>query len=385
MRPLASWTNHVAASGTMEVSRAIDELRQQGKKIISLSVGEPDFPTPPHIVEAAVRSLRHGDTHYAPPQGIEEFREAISQRFREKNGVECTADDVLVTPAKHAIFMALATLVDRDDEVLIPDPSWVSYAPQTVFLGGKSVLVPFGERFEVDEEALKNAITPRSKVYVLNNPSNPLGKVFSENELRIIRDLAVDHDLYVVADEVYERLVYEGKHVSIASLPGMWERTVTVCGLSKSYAMTGWRVGWAIGPREIISPMLKIQEHTITCLPRFAQEAGIAALRGSQSVVREMREEFRKRRDLVLSLLENIPGINVNRPQGAFYVFPSYDLPTPSVEFAKDLLREEQVAVTPGSAFGPRGEGHFRISYASSEEEIREGLLGIKRFMERRL
>ncbi len=379
MKECSSRIAALPPSGTIEIAREAAELWKQGKEIVALSMGEPDFPTPYHIVEAAVEAMHRGETHYVSSAGIPQLREAIAAKSQKENGIPCTADDVIVAPTKYALFLATAALVCEGDEIIIPDPAWVSYTPQIAALGGSSVPVPYGPGYRIDADAIMQAITPRTKAIVVNSPSNPLGAVATGEELRAVADIARDHDLYVITDEIYEKLIYEGDHISIASFDGMMERTITLNGFSKAYAMTGWRVGWAIAPKEIYGYMLKLQQHTLTCVPPFIQYAGIAALTGPQTPLDAMLQEFTARRAIVTALLGEVPGLSVEPPGGAFYVFPKYEQDIPSVALAKRLLHDGGVAVTPGSAFGAAGEGHFRISYATSRKKIAKGVEGIKR------
>jgi len=363
------------------MSREAARLRKEGRDIVSLSMGEPDFSTPQHIVDAAVASLHRGETHYVPAPGIPVLRETIARCSSEENRIPCSPENVLVAPTKQCLYLALSAMLDEGDEVLIPDPGWVSYAPQVLAAGGVPLTFSHDEDNRMDLESIASAIGPRTKAIMVNSPSNPLGSVMDMDEARGICDMAVEKDLYVISDEIYEKLVYEGSHISFASLSGMEDRTVTVSGFSKSYAMTGWRLGWAIAPGPVFASMLRLHEHTLTCLPQFIQEAGIAALQGPRQPLQDMIAEFRERRKLLLSLLGEVEGLDVKPPRGAFYAFPSYSGEIPSDEMALRILGEGGVAVTPGSAFGPAGEGHLRISYAASRENIEKGVAGLKTVM----
>ncbi|MEM3042497.1 MAG: pyridoxal phosphate-dependent aminotransferase, partial [Thermoplasmata archaeon] len=296
----------LAESGTVRMANMERELKARGIKTISFALGEPDFPTPAHIVEAAAEAMRAGFTHYTASKGIPELREAIAEKSRVENGIPCSPDDVLVTPTKLGIYLAMMAFVDRDDEVVVPDPGWVSYIPMVRLAGGKPVPLRLRaeDDFRMTPERLAEALTPRTRAVVLNSPSNPTGSVATEADMKGIADLARDHDLLVLTDEIYEKLIYEGRHVSIASLDGMFERTITFNGLSKSYAMTGWRLGWVVAPKELMKQLDRLQQHTLTCAPSFAQKGAVAALRGPQDCVDRMREEFRRRRDFLLGRLE---------------------------------------------------------------------------------
>ncbi|MEM4728435.1 MAG: pyridoxal phosphate-dependent aminotransferase [Thermoplasmata archaeon] len=366
----------LAESGTVRMANMERELKARGIKTISFALGEPDFPTPAHIVEAAAEAMRAGFTHYTASKGIPELREAIAEKSRVENGIPCSPDDVLVTPTKLGIYLAMMAFVDRDDEVVVPDPGWVSYVPMVRLAGGRPVPLRLRaeDDFRMTPERLAEVLTPGTRAVVLNSPSNPTGSVATEADMKGIAELARDHDLLVLTDEIYEKLIYEGRHVSIASLDGMFERTVTFNGLSKSYAMTGWRLGWVVAPRELMKQLDRLQQHTLTCAPSFAQKGAVAALRGPQDCVDRMREEFRRRRDFLLRRLNSSGLFECRRPSGAFYLFPRYNLKIPSLELAERLLEKAHVALTPGSAFGPGGEGHIRISYATSMENLEEGM-----------
>ena len=373
----------VPASGTLAISNLVSQLKAEGVDVISFSLGEPDFDTPSNIVDACKASLDRGFTHYTPSMGIPELRNAIADRARSFNNLDITAKNVLVTPCKHAIFMTAMAYIDPGDEVLLPDPGWVTYEADIRLCGGVPVYVPlrFEDGFVLDPAVVESLITPKTRMIILNTPSNPTGCVIPEKVIREIADISMEHDIMVLADEIYENIIYEGKHFSIASVPGMMERTITVSGLSKTAAMTGWRLGWAVSTEQNIKDLNKLQGHTVSCCVSFAQEGAVEAIKGTQEPVREMIARFKARRDLALDLLAEIPGMVCKVPEGAFYLFPKYDADIPSAELAKRLLEDVHVAVTPGTAFGPHGEGFFRISYAASEDDIREGISRIKKFM----
>jgi aspartate aminotransferase len=373
----------IPASGTIAISNLVSDLRAQGVDIVSFSMGEPDFDTPAYIKEAAKKALDDGFTHYTPSTGIPELKEAIARTVRRDNGINISTMNVLVTPCKHAIFMAALAYLNPGDEVILPDPGWVTYEADIKLCGAKPVYVPlkFEDGFILDPAAVEAAVTPKTKMIILNTPANPTGCVMPEKAIREIAEIAEKHDLIVLADEIYEHVIYSGKHFSIASVPGMLDRTITVSGLSKTYAMTGWRIGWAVAGADAIKAINKLQSHSVSCCVSFAQKGAVEALNGDQAPMKAMVDEFRVRRDLTLDLLEEIPGIECQKPEGAFYLFPRYDADIHSVDLAKKMLQEAHVAVTPGAAFGPHGEGFFRISYATSEDQIREGLSRMKKFM----
>ncbi|MGE4274871.1 MAG: pyridoxal phosphate-dependent aminotransferase [Candidatus Methanomethylophilaceae archaeon] len=376
---------NVPTSGTVKISNIVGQLKSEGVDILSFSMGEPDFATPDNVIDACVNSLQNKFTHYTPSLGIPELREAIAAKTRRENGIGCTAKNVLVTPTKHAIFMIALAYLDPGDEVILADPSWVTYEACIRLAGAKPVYVPTSceDGFAMTPEMMAEKMTEKTKMVFLNSPCNPTGTVMSRPDLQGIADLSQDHDLKVLSDEIYERIIYEGEHISIGSLDGMFERTLTVSGLSKTYAMTGWRLGWLVAPEADINAVNTLQTHSITCCASFTQPAAVEALRGPQGEIDRMVGEFRKRRDLMCDLIAEIPGLDCIKPQGAFYVFPRYDLDMSSEDFAAYLLKEAHVAVTPGSAFGPSGEGFLRLSYAASEEQIIEGMNRIKEAMSR--
>lgn len=366
----------VESSPTVRLSDLITEMKARGEKVLSLAIGEPDFPTPAHIVDAAKKALDEGFTKYAPAPGIKELREAIAEKSRKENRIPAKPENVIVAPTKHTLFMTCMALLDSGDEAIIPDPGWVSYGPMVTLAGAKPVPVRAADEdgFVPSADAVAEAITPRTRLLMLNSPSNPAGSVYSRQRMKALADLAQDHDLIVVSDEIYEKILYEGEHVSPASLDGLFDRTVTVNGFSKTYSMTGWRLGWLVAPTPLLKEILKVQEHTITCATAFAQKAGVAALRGPSAPLEAMVKEFRARRAVVLAELSKIDRLSTHRPNGAFYVFPRVDAAMKSAVLSERILKEAQVAVTPGSAFGEAGEGHIRISYAASRETIREGV-----------
>ncbi len=385
MKPVASRLKPIGQSPTVRLGALVNEMKRRGEDVISFSVGEPDFPTPQHIVDAAKKALDEGWTKYVSSMGIPELREAIAEKMKRENGVPCDKDSILVAPTKHALYIALTGLVDPGDEVLFPDPGWVSYAPMVHLAGGRPVPVRATEetKYESAPEAVAEAITPNTKAIVINSPSNPAGSVYSKETIKGLCDLVTDHDLFLISDEIYEKILYEGAHYSPASFDGMFDRTVTVHGFSKTYAMTGWRLGWLCAEKSLVKQLVKVQEHTITCAPPFVQIAGVAALKGPPSAVAAMVDEFRARREMMAGEFRTIPGFRVFRPAGAFYFFPRYDFELPSDEFAERLLTEARVAVTPGSAFGAAGENHLRFSYACSREDIRKGMARVRAFVEK--
>lgn len=374
-------------ANTISKIKSSPTLTPTPKDAISFKIGEPDFNTPQHIVMAGFHALLDGKTHYAPPQGILELREAIVKKSIHDNKIPCSPENIMVSVAKHAIFSLILSTVDKGDEVILPDPAWVSYSPAIKIAGGKEIPVKLRKgdfRFHPDD--ISDAITPNTKLIIINTPSNPTGAVARKEDLRGIADLAKDHDILVLSDEIYEKLIYEGEHFSISAFDGMMERTITINGFSKAYAMTGWRIGWAIAPTNILENMIKVQQHSITCVAPFVQYAGLAALQQyekSMDSIANMIVEFRKRREIIVEELNKINGLHCPKPNGAFYVFPSFNYKLTSSEFSKYLLEKAKVAVNSGTAFGQNGEGHIRFSYATSMENIKEGIERIKNVVSR--
>jgi aspartate aminotransferase len=366
----------VPQSATMKMADAAAMLKHDGRDVISFSLGEPDFETPENIKNAAKVALDRGETHYTPGSGIIELREAIARKLNSDNKLDVTSEDVLVTTgAKQAIFEAICTLVDEGDEVLLFDPAWVSYRAIVLFAGGKPIMVPVSERKGFLPAEVENYITKKTKLIVLNSPCNPTGAVYDKNVIENIAQLAEENEVFVISDEVYEKIIYDAQHHSIGTL--IPELTITVNGFSKAYAMTGWRLGYATAPRSILKGMLKIQQHSVSNATSFAQRAGVEALSGDQSAVHAMVAEFQKRRDLIVEGLARID-IECARPQGAFYAFANIARFGNSTRFAKRLLQDALIAVTPGSAFGPNGEGYIRLSYATSRDNIVKGIQRIE-------
>jgi aspartate aminotransferase len=381
---VAKRMSNVPESGTVRMANIVSKLKAEGKDIVSFTMGEPDFPTPENVTDACVKSLKVDHfTHYTPSAGIPELRKAVAEKVSTANHIHCQAGNVLITPTKHAIFMSMLALVDEGDEVIIPDPLWGTFDACARLAGGKVRCVSLNEEegFRLDPQRISESINRKTKMLVVNSPCNPTGAVAKRRDLEEIAKLARENNFYVLADEIYERLIYEGEQVSFASLPDMFERTVTLGGFSKTYAMTGWRAGWAIAPPAIFKELDKLQMQSITCVTSFVQKAAVEALNGPQGDVEKMIKEFKLRRDLICDLMEDIPQLNSYRPSGAFYLFPSYKKKISSDELAATLLEKYQVAVTAGSAFGPCGEGHIRISFAASRDDIEEGMARLKRAM----
>jgi len=356
------------------------KLESQGVKVVHFEIGEPDFTTPANIIEAAYREMQKGQTHYTSSRGIPQLCEAIA-KHEEQFGIHADPKkNIIVTPgSKFAVYALLMSLVDPGDEVIVLSPVWPSYSDIVTVAGATPVYLKTDESFHIDSEELSKAVTTKSRLIMMNSPNNPTGGVIQKSDLNLLRDVAVDRDLLVMSDEIYKMMVYDGaKHVSIASLPGMAERTVVVDGFSKTYAMTGWRLGYAIGDDKIIENMIKIQQNTTTCATSFAQFAAVEALNGPQGFVKKMLEEYNTRRKTTVKLVREISGVKCPEPRGAFYVFPDVSsFRKNDREISKDLL-QVGVTLTAGSPFGPGGEGHLRISYATGLKDIVEGMRRLK-------
>ncbi len=368
--------DRIEPSATMKLGDAAKAMKMGGMDIVSLVMGEPDFPTPPHISRAAKKALDAHVTHYTPGMGIPELRYAVARKYIADNKVPAKPENVMVTPTKFGIFASILGYVNKGDQVIMADPSWVSFAPPIHYCKGKPVPIPCLEDvdFNLTPDAVAEKINKKTKMIIINSPANPTGGVQTKENLKGIADLAKDHDLLVLSDETYEYLIYEGEHLSIAQLPGMFNRTITVSGLSKTFAMTGWRVGWIVAKKKVLAPMFKIQQHALTCCTSFAQVGAVAALNGPMDTVNKMKEEFEARRHIVVEGLNNIEGVHCATPKGTFYAFFSYDSKMKSIKLAERLLFEGKVALTPGAAFGEAGEYHLRMSFAARRKDLRRGL-----------
>ncbi|MFC1938020.1 pyridoxal phosphate-dependent aminotransferase [Chloroflexota bacterium] len=357
-------------------------LQAKGVDVVHLEIGEPDFDTPMHICDAATGALNRGQTHYCNSQGIVPLRVEIAKELERSRGIPVDPERVVVTPgAKPIMFYSILALLEEGDEAIYPNPLFPIYESMIKFSGATAVPVPLREEleFRFDVKELESKITPRTRLIILNSPHNPTSGILSEDDIRAIAELAQKHDIIVFSDEVYEHIIYEGKHTSIASLPGMLDRTILLSGFSKAYAMTGWRLGYAVLPPELVGHVVRLIINSVSCTATFSQHAGIEALTGPQDSVSTMVEEFRKRRDLIVDGLNDVPGISCLRPGGAFYVFPNIKkLGMPSSQMADYLLNEAGVATLAGTDFGEYGEGYLRLSYATSQDNIKKALERIK-------
>lgn len=387
MKPLSTLIQSVPPSPTTMMMQKGRDLKAAGYDVVNLAGGEPDFDTPDHIVEAAFQAMRAGDTHYPPAFGTPALLEAISNKLARENNIQgVQPTQIMVTPgAKWALFAAVAAMVEPDDEVIILDPSWVSYAPIVMLNRATPVRLPLAsaDNFLVREEQLRSAITPRTKLIMVNSPCNPTGRVLSRTEMDAIVTVATEYDLYVISDEIYEHILYDGAvHHSLAAEPGMAERTVIINGFSKAYAMTGWRLGWLAGPAPVVKLARTLQTHSAQSAASFTMAAGVAALNGPQEHVHAMTAAYAQRRRFVLDAFEEIPGIECQPIEGAFYVFPKFTATTKSsLEVADILLEKAHIAATPGIAFGEAGEGHVRFSIATHINDLEKMVERLARFV----
>jgi aspartate/methionine/tyrosine aminotransferase len=378
VRRLAERMDNIGTETAFEAAARARALAATGRDVIHLHLGEPDFDTPPNIVEAAARALRDGQTHYAPPPGVPVFREAIAADFSRRRGVEVTPDRVVVTPgAKPVMAYLMMALVGPGDEVIVPDPGFPIYDSMARFMGATPVPIPLRpERdFRLDLDELRSLITPRTRLLVFNSPQNPTGAVMTRGDIEGIAAIAMAHDLVVLADEIYSRILYEGEHVSILTVEGMEERTIVLDGLSKTYAMTGWRLGWGILPKPLVPVFERLLINTVSCTATYAQFAGAEALTGPQDAVEAMVREFRARRELIVAGLNELPGVTAPMPAGAFYAFPDVSgTGMTGRTFADRMLNEAGVSLLAGAAFGQQGVGSLRVSYANSQANLRAAL-----------
>ncbi|HML16289.1 MAG TPA: pyridoxal phosphate-dependent aminotransferase [Bryobacteraceae bacterium] len=391
VQELANRISSISVSSTMAVSAEAERLRRQGADVVDFGAGEPDFPTPDNIKRAAIDAINQNFTKYTNSGGIEELRQAIVERHKTDYGTNYSTKECLVTVGgKHGIFNLTQALIDPGDEVIIPVPYWVTYKDVVNYAGGVCVFVDTDEDegFQLSAAMVEQHITPKTKMILVNSPSNPSGAVFRRGELERIAHIARDRGILIMTDECYHRFLYEGEPYSMAGFSGMKDTVIVAGSLSKTYSMTGWRIGFVLAPAPVIGGMLKLQSHSTSNPNSIAQKAAIEALRGPQESVTIMLAEYKKRRDYVIERLRRIPGVEANMPQGAFYAYPNVSAGfrggiTNSLQFSEKLLAEEYVAVVPGEAFGT--QDHVRISYATSMKELERGLDRMHKFIAARV
>lgn len=382
---LAARVSKVTPSLTLAIAAKAKAMKAEGIDVCSFSAGEPDFDTPAHIKAAAAKALDSGKTKYGPAAGEPKLREAIAQKLKTDNGLNYQSENVIVTNGgKHSLFNLMLALIDPGDEVIFGSPYWLSYPEMVTLAGGNSVILTTDATtdYKVTPEQLRQAITPKTKLFILNSPSNPTGMVYTPDEIKALAQVIVDADIYVVSDEIYEKILYDGaEHISIGSLgEAIFERTLISNGFAKAYSMTGWRLGYLAGPVEIIRSAISIQGHSTSNVCTFAQYGAIAALENSQDCVESMRQAFAQRRQVMLDRLNAIPGLSCSKPDGAFYLFPDISKTgLNSLEFSNALLETQQVAVIPGIAFG--ADQNIRLSYATDMDTIQKGMDRLEKFV----
>ena len=369
-----------------EVLAKAQKLEAQGKNIIHLEIGEPDFETPENIVRAGRKALQDGFTSYNPSQGYGDLRDVVAKEISKSRGIEASGDNIVITPGgKPIMFFVIMALIESGDEVLYPNPGFPIYESMIEFCGGTAVPMQLhGDKdFNINVEEVKKQITPNTKLMIINSPNNPCGSIIGEEELSELAILARENDILILSDEIYIRFLYEGVHRSIATFPGMMDRTIILDGFSKTFAMTGWRIGYGLFPEELVEPVSRLVTNSVSCTASFTQIAAAEALVGSQDKSSAMVEEFKKRRDIVVAGLNEIEGIECATPKGAFYAFPKVDgTGMSSAEFSNKLLEEAGVAVLAGESFGRYGSGYIRLSFANSTENLQEAIFRIKQFVE---
>lgn len=379
---LAGRMRGLGTETAFEVLVKAKALEKEGREIIHLEIGEPDFDTPSNVKEAAIKALRGGYTHYVPAAGIPELRNAIAEQLSKSRGIDVDPEEVVVTPgAKPIIFFSILACVEPGDEVMYPNPGFPIYESMINFVGAKPIPMPLKEEnhFKIDNHDTVNKITKKTKMIILNSPENPTGGVLSKDNLEAIADKVRNRDdLFVLSDEVYSRIIYEGKHLSIASIPGMKERTILMDGFSKTYAMTGWRLGYGAMQKNLAQKIAQLMINSNSCTCAFTQMAGVEALRGPQDESKKMVDEFKRRREVIVSGLNRIKGITCKNPQATFYVFPNVkDISLDCQKLSDFILNKGGVAVLSGTAFGSYGQGYLRLSFANSVENIKKALQGI--------
>lgn len=381
---IAERMERLVPSGIRKMNEKALAMERAGEPVIHFEIGRPDFDTPDYIKKACIDSINDGDVFYTSNYGTTELREAIANKLQSQNGIAYKPSEIIVTVGlTEAVFDVLCSILNEGDEILIPDPVWMNYLNVPKLLGAVPVSYHLLEEndFQIDMDEIRRQITERTKAIVIVTPNNPTGGVLSEENLRELAEIAVEHDIMVLADEVYERLLYDdAKHVSIGSLPGMKERTITLNGFSKAYSMTGWRLGYAAAPESLIAVLNKIHQHNTTCATSFVQKAAVTALQDEKEEVNDMVREYKRRRDYAVHAINDMKGISCRCPKGAFYIFINIKkLGKSSAELAEYLLSEAKLAFVPGDVFGPEGEGYLRMSFANSYENIVEGCDRLKK------
>ena len=385
---LAQRMSRLGTETAFEVLAKARRLEAEGMDVIHLEIGEPDFDTPPNIVEAAAQALRQGYTHYGPSPGFPEVRERIAQEISQTRNISVTADNVVITPGgKPIMFFSILALIDPGDEALCPNPGFPIYESMIRFVGGVPVPMQLYESrdFNMDIDEVAGQVTPKTRLMIINSPNNPCGSIIAKDDLESLAELAREHDITVLSDEIYSRFLYQGEHHSVASFPGMRDRTIILDGFSKTYAMTGWRIGFGVMPLELVEPISRLVTNSVSCTASFTQMAVLEAMNGPQEDAYHIVAEFKKRRDIIVEGLNRIPGIRCPMPKGAFYAFANVEeTGMTSRQFADGLLDDAGVACLAGESFGDYGNGYARFSFANSAENIEKALGRIDRFVARR-
>ena len=385
MKRLAKRVSDISSSVTLDITSKSKKMAMEGSDVVSFGAGEPDYDTPGNIKEAAIKAIKDGFTKYTPSSGTVELREAISRKLKKDNSLDYTHSQIVVSNgAKHSLNNIFQAICDSGDEVIIPSPYWLSYPEMVKMAEARPVFVNTNAKnnFKITEKELEGAITKKTKAFILNSPSNPTGCVYEMDEIKAIAKLAVKHNFFVISDEIYEKLIYDGKrHISIASLgKDIYDLTLTVNGLSKSYSMTGWRIGYTAGPSDVMKPISDLQSHAASNASSISQKAALEALTGDQKFISDMRGEFEKRRDMIVEMVNGIKGMSCVKPEGTFYLFCDISkLGLGSIEFANRLLEEAKVAVVPGKPFG--ADSYIRLSFATSQKLIEKGIKRIEEWV----
>ncbi|MCL4349843.1 MAG: pyridoxal phosphate-dependent aminotransferase [Candidatus Thermoplasmatota archaeon] len=370
----------ISESTTVALSNLASRLKSEGKKIYNFGIGEPDFTTPDAEIEFAFQKAKEGFTHYTPSKGFPELRAGIARKVSGNGKYGITQNNVLVSPTKFAVNLSFLSTADPGDEIIIPEPYYLSYPEIAKIYGIKPVTVESNDDFSLNIDNIKSAITPKTRAVIISNPSNPTGKVFTPDQFKELQRLCIENKIYLITDQIYEELVFEGQVQDPLELDPELHNTIILSGFSKSHAMTGWRIGYMVASTDVINASDKFQQQTITCAPSISQMAALEALKDTDFVIK-MKGTFEKRRDLMIQKLKEIPNIELVTPGGAFYVFPKYNLNMSSVEFSNIALQKKGLIITPGSAFGGQGEFHFRMSYATDMDTIKTGLELLKDLM----
>ncbi len=371
----------LSGSKSLELVNLVFDKLSRGEKVTSLAIGEPLQDTDKEIIDFAIKSMYDGNTHYVPTPGILEFRKSAVEKVNKKNGIKAAVENVIFVPSKMGIYTALMAIgMNSDMEVLIPDPGYF-YEEPVLISGMKPVRYKLNEDFTINLGNIISKISKKTRAIIINDPGNPTGKVFTDEELKSVYDLCVNHNIFIISDEAYEDIIFSGTHKSIGSYEESPSRVISIFTLSKTFAMTGWRAGYVVASSRIIMNSVKFLENTVTCFPPFIQMASAYALRNGDKFVRPLLGDFMKNREIIIDELSNFDGMEFNEPEGAFYIFPSYKTKMKSTEFANNLLNQKSIAVLPGIAFGESGEYHIRISYSCKSEDIIKGVSGLKDFI----